>query len=366
VKRLRLVVLYFSGSQNATLSYQLGWPEQLARDPRFDVDRVNLARRGDRLALRVGGRRRLDRADAVVMLHSVFSNECTLPPALLPVVAGARPPKVFFIGNEYKLMPEKMRFAEETGTALLVSQLSSAPAHALYRERLGCEVVGIPNTGFDAALFAPRVPAAERPIAIGYRSFASPLYLGHDERRELADRVGVAAERHGLLSDISLSPAARFDVPGWAGFLNRCRSQIGTEAGGDYFELMDETRHRVNHYLASQPDATFTDVHARFFAGRPAGVSGRALSGRVVEAAATKTVQLLLEGDYGGLFLPDVHYIPVRKDFANLDEALGRLRDDAACAEIAENAYHLVQRELSYSRLIDRFRAALEPVLERS
>jgi hypothetical protein len=366
VKRLRLVVLYYSGSANATLSYQQGWPEHLARDLRFEVDRVNLARRGDRLAFRLGGRRRLNGADAIVMLHSVFSNECTLPPVLLELVAGARVPKIFFIGNEYKLMPEKMRFAEETGISLLVSQLLSPEVHALYRARLGCEVVGIPNTGFDPGLFAPRVPTPERVIDIGYRSFASPLYLGHDERRELADRVRVAAARQGLSTDISLSPADRFDEAGWAGFLNRCRGQIGTEAGGDHFELTDETRQRVNEYLDAEPNATFIDVHSRFFAGRSADVSGRALSGRVVEAAATKTVQLLLEGEYGGLFLPDVHYIPVRKDYANVDEALERLRDDAACAEVAENAYELVHRELTYTRLIDRFQAALEPVVERT
>jgi hypothetical protein len=297
------------------------------------------------------------------MLHSVFSNECTLPPPLLGIVARARTPKVFFIGNEYKLMPEKMRFAEDTGVSLLVSQLLSPEAHALYRERLGCEVVGIPNTGFDPGIFTPRVAAADRPIDIGYRSFASPLYLGHDERRELAARVGTAAAQRGLSTDISLEPSERFDERGWAGFLNRCRAQIGTEAGGDYLELTDETRHRVNEYLEAQPGATFADVYGRFFADRGPGVSGRALSGRVIEAAATKTVQLLLEGEYGGLFLPDVHYIPVQKDFANLDEALDRLGDQAASARLVDNAYELVHRELSYVRLIDRLQLALEKVV---
>lgn len=364
MKHRRLVVIYFVSAENATLSYQLGWPDQLARDPRFDVQLINLARRSSRLMLRAHGKR-LDRADAVVMLHSVFSNECTLPPNLIEHVSAAPAPKVFFIGNEYKLMPEKMAFAEETGVSLLVSQLSSPDAHELYRRRLGCEVVAIPNTGFDPSVFAPGGPVSSRPIDIGYRSFPSPWYLGHDERREFARLVLAAAPQHGLSTDISLLPRDRLDAEGWATFLARCHGQIGTEAGGDYFELGDETRGRVNRYLDERTGATFGDVKSQFFTDRPPGVSGRALSGRIVEAAATKTVQLLLEGDYGGLFLPDIHYIPVRKDFENLDDALERLRNDAAATELAENAYELVHRELTYTRLIDRFETALEPVLER-
>jgi len=281
VTRVRLVVLYYRGTENATLSYQHGWPEHLVRAPAMDVDGVNLARRGDRLLLRAAGRRRLDRADAIVMLHSVFSNECMLSPALTRVLASVSTPKVFFIGNEYKLMPEKMRFAESVGVSLLVSQLTSPAAHALYRARLACEVVGIPNTGFDPTLFASRTRFSSRPVDIGYRSFASPLYLGHDERRELAARVAETAERHGLSTDISLATADRFDEAGWAGFLNRCRGQIGTEAGGDLFELTDETRNRVNAYLDSRPAATFAEIHSRIGRRRsrvgpsPAGSSKR-------------------------------------------------------------------------------------------
>jgi hypothetical protein len=110
------------------------------------------------------------------------------------------------------------------------------------------------------------------------------------------------------------------------------------------------------------PDASFEEIWERFFRDYRDPVPGRVLSGRNVEAAGTKTVQLLLEGAYGGYLEPDVHYIPLRKDFSNLDEALAKFRDPAFVARMRENAF-AVARELTYPRLVDRFHDALRPLL---
>ena len=69
-------------------------------------------------------------------------------------------------------------------------------------------------------------------------------------------------------------------------------------------------------YEAEHPDATFEDIHRRFFADYGPSVPIRIISGRQIEAAGTRTVQILFEGRYDGYFLPDVHYIPLKKDFS--------------------------------------------------
>ncbi len=358
---LRVLLVYAAGGGNRTFSYQSGWPKHFARHPSFRCLSLNVL--GPRPLVHARAEIALRRRfDAVVALHSSFSNEQNLGGRLLERIGSLSQPKAWFVGNEYKLMPEKIAFAERLGVALLVSQLHDPKAHDLYRERLRCEVAAIPSGGLDKELFAPRTQWAGRSVDIGYRAQESPLYLGHAERRELAERVAVAAARHGLAADISLDPADRFDERGWAAFLDRCRAQLGSEAGGDFFELTDATRHRVNAYLEERPEATIDEVRARFFAELPT-VSGRALSGRIVEAAGTKTVQILLEGEYGGYFQPDVHYIPLRKDFANVDEALGGLRDEAECRRLADAAYEVASAELTYERLIGRFHAALAALL---
>jgi hypothetical protein len=292
----------------------------------------------------------------------VFSNARLLDGRLFDAVRSLPAPKVYFIGNEYKLMPEKMAFADALGIALLVSQSSSARIHRIYRERLACAVVGIPNTGVDPELFRPTSDPDARPIDLGYRADDSPAYLGHNERRRIADRFRQCAPSLGLTVDISLDSADRFTPLEWAAFLNRCRGQLGTEAGGDYFSLSDGYRNAVNAHVAAHPDATFDELFDRFFSGATDPVPLRIISGRNVEAAATRTVQLLFEGEYDGYLQPDVHYIALRKDFSNLDQALEKFRDRTFCRRLTTNAHDLVMREFTYQALVGRVREAIAPL----
>lgn len=358
---IRALVCFAGSAASRTLSYQTGWPRALARSPLFDCTLLDVLDR--RSALTVTARLLRPPWDVVLLLHSVFSNEQLLAGSLLALLRRLQTPKVFFIGNEYKAMPAKIAFAEQLEIVLLVSQLSNEAALDLYRRRLGCVVVGIPNTGIDPELFAPHTPCSERPIDLGYRAFDGPAYLGHRERRAIAEVFHEAAPARGLVLDVSLDPTDRFTEPAWAAFLNRCKGQLGTEAGSDYFELTDQTRDRVNAFVIEHPDASFDEVYERFFRHYEHPVSGRALSGRVIEAAGTKTAQILIRGEYGGLFQAGTHYIPLERDLSNVEEAIADFCDDRRRLEVAEHAYEVACRELTYERLTSRLHEELRSVL---
>lgn len=359
MERLRTLLVYAASDVNRTLSYQRGWPEHFQKHPAFDCVPINVHERGATAKVQRLAKAGLGRYDAIVLLHSTFSNECYVRGNLLRALRANPAPKAWFIGNEYKLMPEKMTFADALGLDLLVSQCDSERVHAAYRRRLGCAVTWLPNTGLDIDLFRPGPPLEERPVDLGYRAYASPPYLGHDEREHMAAAFVKAAARRGLASDISLADRDRFDAPGYIAFLQRCKAQLGTEAGGDYFELSDATRLAVNAYLRANPAAPFEDVFARFFQGYRDNLPLRILSSRNVEAAGTKTVQVLMEGRYGGYLKPDEHYIPVRRDLADADEALAKLADLDLCRRVADRAHALALREFPYSVLLERLRSDL-------
>jgi hypothetical protein len=362
MKPLRVLLIYASGAMNRTYSYQTSWPLQFQCHPRFRCTLLNLMNRDLASRLRAHAAARLWRGDAIVILHSAFSNACYLTGPLFDVIAWKNQPKAYFIGNEYKLMPEKMAFAEALGLALLVSQTTSGAVHHQYRERLGCAVIGIPNTGLDTSVFFPVRPASDRLIDLGYRSADAAIYLGHRERRDIAEYFQTHAAQLGLTVDISLDDSARLSARDWAAFLNSCKGQLGTEAGGEYFELDDRTRLAVNERLAVQPDLSLDDVRRQWFS-EPRQLTMRIISGRNVEAAGTRTAQLLFEGRYDGYLEPDVHYIPVRKDFSNADEAIRKFRDEDYRERVVENAYQLALSEFTYSRLIDRFDDALRSLV---
>ena len=359
------LILYAQDSSNATFSYQYGWPRKFLSHPRFRCEAINVRDSGWEAFLqryRVLGRGEFD---VVIILHSVFSNACYLRwrHLFFHAIKMSRVPKVYFIGNEYKLMPEKMAFCEALGVSLLVSLTDSQAIHALYRDRLGCAVAGIPSAGLDEEIYYPTVPFRERPVDIGYRSDESPIYLGHTERRDIAEYFSAYGPRHGLKVDISLKQSDRFGERKWAAFLNQCKAQLGTEAGGDYFELTDETRKNCNQYLKRHPNAANEEIIDRFFNNYSNSIPMRVITGRIVEAAGTKTAQILFKGQYSGYFKPDVHYIPLKKDFSNFAEVIEKFQDEEYCRAITCNAYEVVINELTYDKLVDKFYEALVPLL---
>jgi glycosyl transferase family 1 len=363
MKQIRVLLLFATSPDNSTFSYHRAWPRHFQSHPAFACTPVNLAEPGLLSRAATLWQSGTFRGDAVILLHSVFSNACLAPDWLIDRLARLRQPKVYFLGNEYKLMPEKMQFCQRLDVKLLVSQSLSPRVHALYRARLGCEVTGISNTGLDDTLFRPTQAIEDRPIDLGYRAEPAPEYLGHQERQDLARYFTVNAARLGLNVDISLKREDRLAEPQWAAFLNRCKGQLGSEAGGDYFDIDDTTRTATFAYREAHPDGTFADLEQHVFSNVAARVPLRIISGRNVEAAATKTVQVLFEGDYDGYFRPDEHYIPLKKDFSNAEEAVTKFKDPAFRARIAQNAYALVRQELTYDTLLKRFHAALSPLV---
>ena len=281
----------------------------------------------------------------------------------MDAICAASQPKALFLGNEYKLMPEKMEFCDSLGVGLLVSQSSFPPIHELYRERLGCSVIGMPNGGLDQSLFYPTIPLTQRPTDIGFRAHESPLYLGHDDKRRLAGYVLKHSTSYGLTVDISLDPNARYSEHGWADFLNRCKAQLGAEAGGNYFELTDKTRKLVNNHLGENPNTSWEEIFRVFFKHYQNPIDGRMIASRHIEAAGTKTVQILFEGHYNGYLEPDVHYIPLKNDFSNFDQVVQKFRDETYCRAIVENAYELAVQELTYQKLIDKLYESLQALL---
>jgi len=60
-----------------------------------------------------------------------------------------------------------------------------------------------------------------------------------------------------------------------------------------------------------------------------------------------------------------VHYIPLKKDFSNLDDVLSMIDDDDLVRDIAENAHRdlIASGEWSYARLIGDFDNTLAAVI---
>ena len=96
---------------------------------------------------------------------------------------------------------------------------------------------------------------------------------------------------------------------------------------------------RTERYLDAHPDATFEEVEAACFPGEDGKLQLFAISPRHLEACATRTCQVLVEGDYSGVLRAGEHYIPIAKDLSNVEEVLDRLQSGDERERIVENAH---------------------------
>ncbi len=192
-----------------------------------------------------------------------------------------------------------------------------------------------------AKIAALAASAPERAIDVGYRAYRATPALGRHGflKTQIADVFQEAALRVGLTVDISNRHEDAFVGDGWYRFLLRCKYTIGVEGGSSILDRDGSITKKTEEYLAQHPDASFEEVEAACFPGLDGQLRLFALSPRHLEACATRTCQVLIEGDYNGILVPWKHYIPLRRDFGNLPEVLRLIKEDRLREEITENAY---------------------------
>ena len=256
-----------------------------------------------------------------------------------------------------------MTMCDELNVRLLVTMNADERAQKMYSDRLNAKVICLPSGAVDSELFFPWLKIDLRDIDVGYRAYDDPVYFLHNDSRKIAEYFIKAGSAAGLRMDISMESSDRFTGSEWAGFLNRCRGQIGVERGTDVFELTDALRIQVNDYCENNPESSKEEVFKLFLPKTKNSVSGRMLTGRHTEAAACGCVQILFEGRYNDYFKADEHYIPLRSDFGNFTEVIEKYNDLDVCAKITKNAQEVVLQNLTYERLIGKFHKYFSEVI---
>jgi hypothetical protein len=207
------------------------------------------------------------------------------------------------------------------------------------------------------------VPAAERPYDIVYRARNLPYWLGtHGQlKHRIGEAVAAKAGEHGLTHDITTRPQGTVLGDAWLDFLGSGRATVGAESGSSTLDRRGELAARTSELLAADAGLTFEE----FAAQMPAGWDDYrffALSPRHLEAVVTKTAQILVEGRYSGVLDAERHYIPVRPDLSNLDEALDEANDAERLRTLVERAYEDIYLSGRYSTR--RLTATLERILD--
>jgi len=244
---------------------------------------------------------------------------------------GCRFATVFFIENEYRLLPDKVAYACALGASVLVSQLPLDVARSLYGPHFQGKIVSAPP-GLNPEVFRPGPPLAARRIDVGTRTHVYPVALGDNERNTVIDRFARGGgPLEGLSIDISVNEKDRFSRLEWAEFLADCRATVATEAGAS--ELRWDN---------SSPS-----------------VSGKAVSSRHFEALGTKTAQIMFPGRFNEILRAGEHYLALDRNFRNLDEVCAAVRDVGLLGRMTDAASEFALAGHTYAHRVRGLLAAL-------
>jgi hypothetical protein len=203
----------------------------------------------------------------------------------------------------------------------------------------------------------------ERDLDIGYRAFKAPPWLGKHGfiKTSIADILMEAGRLNGFRMDISTKPEDTINGDDWYKFMLRCRYFIGVEGGSTVLDPEGHIWERGTAFMKKHPDASFEEVEKNCFPGLDGKLQLIAISPRHLEACATKTCQILVEGSYNGILKPGLHYLELKRDYSNLGKVMEQMKDEAAREKMVDEAYRDIVSSGSYS-----YRAFVEFIIEKS
>ncbi len=204
---------------------------------------------------------------------------------------------------------------------------------------------------------------SKRVVDVGYRSKrVSPSLGSHGVLKvRLADVFQEEAPQKGLTTNISLRPQDTLLGDEWYRFLLQCKYLIGVEGGSSILDRDGTLRRKTDAYLVEHPYASYEEVESACFPDQDGSLDLFAISPRHLEACATRTCQVLIEGKYNGILVPGKHYIELRRDFGNLDDVFETIKRDDVRAEITERAYADIVRSGLYT-----YRTFVSLILEKT
>ncbi len=211
-------------------------------------------------------------------------------------------------------------------------------------------------------------PLAARPTDVVHRGSAQPFWHGGlaQRRQSLVDAAQQTLDPCRYRLDVSTRAEDLALADAWFPLLGSVRIALGAEGGYGVLDRRGEIGMVVRALLGDQPALPFEQVDD-YMEGELTRQSYPTLSPRHIEAVVTGTAQLLVEGDYGGVLEPWVHYVPIKRDLSDLGEKVAAALADLPMLErMTQQAYADIVASGQYAwstlaaRLLDAV-AQLEP-----
>lgn len=293
----------------------------------------------------------------VVIVH--YSVRLSLPDYLTEVMAKKverfRGLKILFIQDEYEGTEIARSWMDRLNFGIVYTCVPASSLEQVY-----------PSSRFPATDFLPTltgyvpessdiakytIPMADRPLYIAYRGRKLPFFYGSlaQEKYRIGVDVRRMAEERGLPVDIEVDDSKRIYGTDWFRFLGSARATLGTESGSNVFDFDGTIKSKIEAIMKNNPDVSFEHVHDVVLRGIDGSICMNQVSPRIFEAIRMRTALVLFEGSYSGTVKPDLHFIPLKKDYSNVDEVFEKLQNIKYLNDLTARAYTDIIESGQYS-----------------
>lgn len=189
-----------------------------------------------------------------------------------------------------------------------------------------------------------------RSLHVGYRGRDLPYWYGEfgQEKAMIGQKMKPICQLKGISHDIEWNSSKRIYNQSWYEFLQSINFMLGTEGGSNVLDEYGAIRAAVEQILKIDPDLRFEDIYQSYIKPHEGRIITNQLTPKIFEAAAFKTGLILFEGHYSGIIKPNKHYIPLKKDFSNVDCVIDRTFDQNFCRKMIECTYEEIIENKAY------------------
>ncbi len=323
--------------------------------------------------------------DIIVIHYSLtLAIEAYISPAMRNELRRFKGLKALFIQDEYRFVNRTIDAINYCGITLVFTCVSQENIPKVYPPEL------VPNVRFQNVLTGyipnwlpiyPTIPLHKRKIMVGYRGRTYPAWHGRAgmEKIEIGARFLRDAQKYRLKCNIKWGEKDRIYGRHWVDFIRSCRAFLAVESGASVFDFSGQISSKTDTFtdLLEQDKVSrnpqrflpelkshYADMKDRYFEDQEDNIDLSQISPRVFEAAALRTMLIMYEGDYSGIFKAGRHYVALKKDHSNMAEVVAILKDPVKCAEIISNAYAEIIQNPDYAA--NKFIAEFDVIIKDS
>lgn len=210
----------------------------------------------------------------------------------------------------------------------------------------------------------------EQLVDVGYRGSIQPLHFGRlaYEKRQIGDVVKDFYDGTSVSIDITSQWENRLSGKKWIEFLRNSKTTLGVESGASIIDFDGEIEKKYDSIVTRigkhYDNPAWCEEVLKELITYEDNAYYKALSPRHFEASACGSVQVLYEGDYMGILIPNIHYVPLKRNLDNIEYVSELICDTKKLSQIREACFEEVIKHPSY--WIESFVLQFDQALDRA